>query len=495
MSEKPNSIFNDRHIHWIIASICILGILLRLVYFFQNPNLIIDEANIARNLAARDFAGLLSPLHYEQYAPPVFLWILKAFAIVFGFSEMALRLFPLLCGMAAIFGFYKVLNSLLPVKSLWYPLAMLTLGTIYIKHSVEVKQYMPDVLITLSLILLALKTDIQKTDNRKFLLIWLVAGSVAVWSSMPSVFILAAIGAYYTSILLANKKWKSLWLIVFPALFWLVQFIIYYQLILKQQITSDYLQNYHQDYFLFALPSSQEEWMHNGKRLYALLGETGGYTALALVFNTVLICIGLVTLYKKNKHIFLLIVVPVALVLLAAALRQYSLIARLILFCLPLGLIIIGFGFEKLMRTQILLLKTGLILVALVCIENYSMWNVLFRKYGFHEITEGMSYLKQKNVSGSQLFIHHSSGDTYRYYTQLHPKKEKWNSLTGATILKWDSDYAVETDNVRDTVYLLYTGGFSHKEKSKRIAQIETSMRQVDYFEKYECVVYGYVPK
>lgn len=494
--KKQSSLLtNDRLLYWAVALICALGISLRLVYYFQNPNLIIDEANVARNLAERDFAGFLLPLHFEQYAPPVFLWILKAFSLVFGYGEMALRLFPLLSGIAAIFVFYQILKTLLTAKTFWYPLAMLALGTIYIKHSAEVKQYMPDVLITLSLILLALKTDIQTTNPKKFLITWLFAGSLAVWSSMPSVFGLAGIGVYYSWFAMTEKKWKLFMQIIIPSLFWLTQFIIYYQLLLKQQISSDNLQRYHENYFLYALPNTQQEWIHNGKRLYAFIGELGGYTTLALVFNSVLICIGLVTLFKKQKQILFLFLLPIALVLLAAALHQYSLIERLILFSLPLGLVIIGFGFEKLMFIRFSVLKIGLILVALVCIENYSMLSLFFRNHKFHELTEGMSYLKEKNVLGPELFIHHSSGDTYIYYTQLHPAKESWKDLTGARILKWDSDYTVETRGLQDTVYFLYTGGFPPDEKQKRVTQIEMNMRQVDYFEKYVCFVFGYVPR
>ena len=490
----PSPPANDRLLYGLIGLIILTGIALRLVYYFQNNNLIIDEVNIARNLVERDFAGLLSPLRYEQYAPPVFLWIEKAFSLVLGFSEKALRLFPLITGLAAIFVFYEILKRLLLIKSLWYPLALLALGTIYVKHSVEVKQYMPDVLISLLLVLLTLKTDLSGTSQRRFLLVWILAGSLAVWSSMPSVFVLSGIGAYYGWQALAEKKRVLLWRILIPSLLWLVQFILYYQIILKQQITSSYLQNYHQDYFLFAFPSSSEEWIHNGTRIHAFLGDIGGYTALALIFNGILICIGIVYLLKKQKQIFILLALPIALVLLAAAFRQYSLIERLILFSLPLALVIVGYGLEQLMQIRFLAIKIGLVLLSVICIENFSMLDVFHRRYGFHEITEGLNYLKQKRVNGAQLYIHNSSGDSYIYYTQLHPAREEWKDLYGATILKWDSDYTLETRDLQDTVYFLYTGGFSPEERQKRISQIEVNMKQVDYFEKYVCFVFGYRP-
>ncbi len=61
--------------------------------------------------------------------------------------------------------------------------------------------------------------------------------------------------------------------------------------------------------------------------------------------------------------------------------------------------------------------------------------------------------------------------------------------------MKWDSNYAQETKNVTDTVYFLYTGGFTKPEEEKRKLQIDQNLKQVDYFKKYTTFVYEYVPK
>jgi hypothetical protein len=487
--------FPKQYLNICILLILLLGIILRFTYYFQDYDLIIDEANIARNLSERNFWQLCLPLNYEQYAPPVFLWIEKLFSLVFGFSEKALRLYPLLCGVAALGVFYKIVNHLLPKLVLWYPLAMMATGTLYVKFSAEVKQYMPDTLIALLLVWAALNIDIFKTTKSRFIHFWSLAGSLCVWSSMSSVFILAGIGCYYTWNLWIDKKWKSSWLIMLPALFWGIQFLLYYLLILKAQISSNYLQRYHQDYFLFLLPTDHAQWTHNGQRLLSIMGEMGDYTFLALAFNIPLLFIGIFQLFRKKKELLWLFSLPILLVLVAAAFRQYSLIERVILFMLPLGLVLIGCGFERILRIRGWVYKLIISLVAVVCINNGSLLSILWRYHGFHEITMGMSYLKDHHVDGQHLFIHDGCGPTYVYYTQLHPDKKEWETLTGAKILKWDTDYAAETKDIRDTVYFLYTGGFSPDERNKRTSQIEQNMKQVDYFEKYVCYVYGYAPK
>jgi len=485
----------EKYLKYFFLFLLLFGIILRLTYYFQDYDLIIDEANIARNLYERNLWQLCLPLNYEQYAPPVFLWIEKLFSLVFGFSEKALRLYPLLCGIGALFVFYKIVNRLIPRPALWYPLAMMATGTLYVKFSAEVKQYMPDTMIALFLVWVALNIDVLKTSKSRFILFWSVIGSICVWTSMSSVFILAGIGCYYAWNLWRDKKWKTFWMIMIPALLWVVQFLLYYFLILKTQISSDYLQRYHQDYFLFLHPANHAQWIHNGQRLMSIMGEMGDYTFLALAFNIPLLFLGLIHLFRKRKELLWLFGLPILLVLLAAAFRQYSLIERVILFMLPLGLVLIGFGFERIIQVRFFAIKLIISLIAVVCIYNGSLIGVLWRYYGFHEITLGLSWLKEHHVDGSHLYIHDSSGPTYIYYTQLHPDKNKWQELKGAKILKWDTDYAAETKDLRDTVYFLYTGGFSPEERNKRTSQIETNMKQVDYFEKYVCFVYEYAQK
>lgn len=491
----PVFMFPDKYLRYLIALILVMGIVLRLTYYFQDYDLIIDEANIARNIYERNFAGLLLPLAYEQYAPPIFLWIEKLFSLLLGFGEKALRLYPLLCGIASLFVFYKILSKLIAIKAYWYPLALLAMGTIYVQYCAQVKQYMPDMLIGLLLIWAALNLDGSKVGRTKFILFWIITGSIAVWSSMSSVFILSGIGCYYGWPLWKKRAWKETGFLLLPVLVWIMQFLLYYFLILKSQISLDNLQRYHHEYFLYSLPANSEQWLHNGKRLIAVIGQMGGMTVLPLIFNILLLFIGIYLLARKKTEWLWLFGLPIVLVLLAAALHQYSLIERLILFLLPLGLVLIGFGLEKLMEMKSVALKIIICAIALVSIKNRSAIDILWRYQGFQEITYGLTYLKDHHVDGSHLYIHDSTTPTYIYYTQLHPNKQNWESLTGAKLLKWDSDYTVETKDIRDTVYFLYTGGFPIEEKNKRMAQIEQNLKQVDYYEKYICFVFGYAPK
>lgn len=470
------------------------GIGLRLVLYFQNRNLIIDEANIVRNLSERSYGGLALPLKYEQYAPPVFLWVEKLSSQLFGYGEKSMRLYPLLAGIAALFVMYKLAARLMTKSALWLPLGLFALGAFFIEYSTVMKQYMPDALIALSLLWLALKWNVNELRPDRFVLYWIVAGSLAIWSSMPAVFILAGIGVYYCWQSFRLYQRTRLPQLMIIGSVWVMQFAFYYIAILKPQINSEYLQNYHRGFFLFATPENMAEWQHNWERIEEILQHTVGITTIAIAGAILLLLIGAVNLFMRRTSRFLLIVFPCLLVLAAAALNQYSLIARVILFMMPLLMLIIGVGFDVLMQQAkpVRVLAAGLGLYMLYACAGFFY---ISRPLRFHEITNGLEWLRARGVTGDHLYVHDANVPTYIYYTELHPGKAQWSGLYGAHKLTWQDDYTKLTKPLRDTTYFLYTGGFSEDERNRRTAEIGQNMKQVGYFEKDICFVFVYVPR
>lgn len=429
------------YIKYVIAAIILAGIIARLIVYFQNRNLIIDESNIARNLYERNFAGLALPLKYEQYAPPVFLWIEKLNTITFGFSEYALRLWPLLCGMAAMFVMYRLLKQLGVNTGAWYPLLLLAGTHICIRYSSEVKQYMPDVLIVLSLMSLALQSDTRKYSAARFCLLWFTIGSIAIWSSMPSVFVLAGVGAYYGWKCINEKNYRKIWPVIITGGLWLVQFALYYLIILKPQANSDYLQRFHQYDFFHLTPNDAGEWNYNIDKYRNLAGQFAGIAPYALLINTVFLVAGIIALIKKDLAKALLLLVPLAAMLFAAGLKQYSLMPRVALFSIPLMMVLAGYGFHFLWEIGPKALKAGVLILAFyVAYSNIDF--SLHGRYKYEQLTEGLDYLQKKGITGDYLYIYWSSGPAFTYYTQIHPQRRKWQSLVkGSTLLPWDRDY------------------------------------------------------
>ncbi|HEY7362621.1 MAG TPA: hypothetical protein VIE37_00835, partial [Methylomirabilota bacterium] len=91
-----------------ITILLVLGVALRLRAYLANRSLWLDESFLALNIINRPFAELRQPLEYVQAAPFGFLYAERLVVELLGASEYALRLLPLLCGIASVFIFWRI---------------------------------------------------------------------------------------------------------------------------------------------------------------------------------------------------------------------------------------------------------------------------------------------------------------------------------------------------------------------------------------------------
>lgn len=470
-------------------SIIALGIVLRIAVYLQNRNLFLDEANLARNICYRNYAQLTLPLSFEQYAPPLFLWILKLSTSIFGYGEMAFRIYPLLTGIAALIMLYKVLQEFVPTSRAWYPLSLMAYSYVMVRYSSELKQYMPDAFVALGLIWLALKVDINRYKPGRFTLLWLVAGSLAIWASMPAVFILPGIGLYYLTQAFKGKKYKYVAVICFAGLCWIMQFAYYYITVLQPQVNSQYLQEFHRPFFLFAIPKNLEELKHNIEVLNAVLGEVTGFTALSLGFNILLICVGFIVFAKRETFRSLLVLLPLVLVILAAALNKYSLIPRVAIFTMPLMLIMIGKGLNILLRTRYGSIKLAVVLIAVFCVVKQSSIDMLWKSAEVEQMTDVLKFLQQKGVKyGNQVYVHNGARPAFIYYTQIHPEIAQWKDYNTAHLLWWNGGYDDLMRAGMKRIAFIATS-ISTAELNERRETIYTYYRPLDSLEKPGCHV------
>ncbi|MBS1584151.1 MAG: glycosyltransferase family 39 protein [Bacteroidetes bacterium] len=486
----------DKLLFWIAMSILAIGIVTRLVVLVQNRDLIIDEANIARNVYERGFAALAAPLSYDQFAPPVFLWLLKLLAAVFGMGEPILRLYPFLSGAGAIIVFYCILRHLTSHRSLWYPLALFAVAHMLIRYSTEVKQYMPDVFVTLTLILLALKIEINGRKLFGFALLWILIGSVAIWASMPAVFVLLGVFAYYSWSCLSLKKYKALFVLGVVGLIWLAQFALYYYHVLRPGIKDPHLLSYHADYFLYPIPKNFKQVQHNWHISSEFIKEAGGYLYAALVFHLLLIFSAIVVLVYRHRAQALLLALPFVAVFVAAACSQFSLLPRVGLFIMPLVLLLVGYGFELFMRIRFVTLRVVLVIVCIVFIHHHNSASKMIAKpFLNEEITRGLDYLAKEQMTGAGLYVHDGAIPAFIYYTQIYPHRQRWAGLQPAHLLNWDANYDTIAANVpAGRAAFLFTGGVTPEDIARIRGAIDGHLRLVSSMERPEakCRVYLY---
>src|SRR5262245_29107059 len=94
--ERPCHNDDSHWIHRAIWFFVALGLFLRTLRFLLRFPLWGDEAALAANFIDRGYLDLLRPLHFQQVAPPLFLWIELFFVRCLGFHEWSLRAFPFL---------------------------------------------------------------------------------------------------------------------------------------------------------------------------------------------------------------------------------------------------------------------------------------------------------------------------------------------------------------------------------------------------------------
>lgn len=436
----PTDSKTDKRMRFLIFALLIAGAVLRLYVYLQNRDLIIDEANVARNIYERGFMALLSPLDYQQYAPPIFLWTTKLSTLLLGMGEPALKLYPLLCGMGALWLMYRLLKVYLPVQAMWYPASLLAFSPMMIRYATELKQYMPDVFIALLLVWLALNISINTMSRLRFAMLWILIGTIVIWSSMPSVFMLAGVGCYYGWQLLQTKQYKMIILPAIISLVWVMQFVLYYLLMLQEQANSDYLQNFHQYDFLFATPSTKEEWDHNWHVFSELMIRFEGYYPYVHNINTAFLIIGTIMLVRKATAKSVLLIIPVLALCAAAALNQFSMMARVSLFIIPILMIIIGYGFAQYTYLKSVWLR-GIVIIAGLYAAGCNIAYLAEEPFKYEELTEGMHFARDRKVPGDRVFLYHSSVPSFIYYTTIHPGKDDWGDMKDAHPLVYETNY------------------------------------------------------
>lgn len=385
--------------------------------YLQNRSLFLDEANLARNIADRSLWGLFTPLDHQQYAPPLFLALEKLNWLLFGSAEQALRWWPLVMGCLSLYLMYRFLNEQIgktvpAIMILW----LFAFSQVYIRYSTELKQYSTDMAVSTTLIWLATALPFRK--NWYY---WIVIGGVAVWLSMPSVFVLAGIGMYWSYPYLKQRPDASLVKIIATSSCWLLFFGTYYWLILRHDVGRPGLVAHHQGHFWPLLPDTAEEWKRLWELSLELLGTLSGHTVPALLFGSLGLLAGIYVLYRQNRPMLLLLAAPVLLCLLASGLGKYSLMQRLSLFMMPLLGLLLALGWTSVWQQRSVWMKWLAALLFLPAFFLQKGSEYFFYPLEQEEIKPLLLELNTKLQPGDRLWIDHNAQPVFRWYLDYDP--------------------------------------------------------------------------
>ncbi len=365
-----------------------------------NRPLFLDEANVARNLFDRSYAGLFSPLDHEQYAPPLYLVLAKLCGETFGYSETPLRIPALLGGLLAAAGLTLAGRRYGLGNWTVLPLLLLFVNPIVLRYLTEVKPYGID--LGLAAVLWACYPVTGIVEDRIILREWTLIGVVAPWLSLPAVFLLGTLGARG---FLKNRKWG------WPILAWLLSFLLLYLTVLSPSISSPYLTDYHRSFFL-VFPDSVVALRQIGLILLGVLRLSFGVTAFTMIWGVGLAALAL---YRSPGSRWL--IAPLLLAFAASAFGQYSLMPRLLFFTLPGIWLLTGLGAAELWELAPgRFAKLAIVGAAVVSLGGSSVQ---------HRFVDPLTFGDGRNLamlsSTGRYAVHPLAEAVVDYYHRIHP--------------------------------------------------------------------------
>jgi hypothetical protein len=419
----------------------------RTAHFFANRSLWLDETMLALNIGERSFVGLLDPLAFNQVAPLGFLWLEKLSVTVLGVSEMALRVFPLIAAIVALFLFAVLARRLLTPYAALVAILLFALSTSQVYFAAEVKQYSFDVLCAVLIILLAhhaagaggdrggsVASSVGSRGNR--LMALAVAGAVGVWFSHPLIFALPAALAYVVidrrraGTHRADSASRGPLLI---AAVWAGSFALAYVLTASDASQGALMQRFWAEGFMPLPPKSAAEWAWFGQAFGDLIRNTYDFTerigptrAVADVLGGIFLLVGLVYLATARRPVLVLLGTPIALALLAAALSVYPFRGRLIQFLVPSSILLIAFGIEsawglgaqRATGWLAAISRTSAAMAAAICVlSSIVLFGWLGAPYR-EESRPVFQYVAERSRADDELYLHSGARHAFQYYSR-----------------------------------------------------------------------------
>jgi hypothetical protein len=336
-------------IYGATVAIVAIGIFWRVGRFLANWPLWGDEAYVAVNLLVRDYAGLARPLEYFQIAPPGFLWAELAMVRLFGPWEWAMRLVPLMSGLASLLLFWWFCSANLGRRTTLMAVAIFSSSVYIARHANEVKPYALDLFFSLVMTCLARSAWRRPTSSGPWIGLAMV-GALGVWVSYPLIFVAGGLGMVLglrVRECRAGKRVVLLWF-TFVASTLASWATMYLAIARPQAMAAPFyfeMQTWEGSFPPLSRPWNLPWWLikvHTGNMLaYPYGGNQFGSLATAL-----LALYGGFVLWRRDRGLLALLLSPLGPAMIAAGLHRYpyGTSARISLFFAPAVCILAGQG-------------------------------------------------------------------------------------------------------------------------------------------------------
>jgi 4-amino-4-deoxy-L-arabinose transferase-like glycosyltransferase len=397
-----------------------VGAAFRIGLYVADRSLWADEARLALSILHRTPRELLKPLEFEQVSPPGFLLLVKGAQQVFGNSELALRLAPLLAGLASLVLFVALARHCLKPAAALLACLLFAIAEPLVLYSTEVKPYSGDVAIALALCWLALaigRPPLRLVNGA----VLGVAGAVAVLFSFPAAFVLGGIGLAFLVGAAPGMRIRALPGLAVAAAIWAVGLWATLSLSpLSAGENTRLLQ-----YFTESLPGFPPAGILAGARWLAGRiprffefpgGLDHGLSILCAVAGTV-------ALARREPRLSIVWAGTAALALLAACLRLYPFEGRLILFLVPAVYLVVGEGVVQICSLLHYApaggtLVSGALVLLLLAHPVAGSFDGLKRPRNVEQLLPVLGHVSAARRPGDAVHVYYAAQYAARYYLE-----------------------------------------------------------------------------
>ncbi|MFN2602120.1 MAG: glycosyltransferase family 39 protein [Gemmatimonadaceae bacterium] len=324
----------------IVVALFLLGIALRVARFLQNRPLWVDEAKLALAIGRSDAVGLMHSLDYNQVAPILYLWVVKAATILFGMHEWTLRLPSLVAGIAMLWVMWLLSRRLLSDVGALLCVALAATAPLLVAYSAEAKPYELDACVTAILLLLALPLFNHDDARRRVALG--IAGSAAIGFSLPAVFTLGGIGCALLVFAWRHRNLRAALVTCGFGIIWVIVLLIQRRLLSSDVTTAPNMESFWRDVMIrFGEPGWAARFFFSVRS--AVVASMDPVLRFVDILAPAVAVVGTLAIWKRrNPEIALMLVLPLGFALVASGVSLWPIDGRLALFLAPVAFLWFG---------------------------------------------------------------------------------------------------------------------------------------------------------
>ena len=370
-----------------IFALC-YGLFLRLYCFIANKTIWHDEANIFFSLQSTPFSKLHLPLQGSPGGSYVFNLIEKIMFDFFGFSDYALRFFPFIFSCLSFYLFFVILSRNFNHLICFLGTFLFAINDNLIFYAADIRPYSLDVFVTTIVLYFFFQITSQKQLTTNIFFKLTIVGSVLIFSSFISIFLLFSFGISVLIYFFNQKDFRFIKHLIVTGLIWIIVFYIYYTVSLQYWSEEESMIYYGNVFQFLHFPiTSLYELTENliqcfrvvafycGLRLQAiglypsdfisalnsielfsnLFLKHALYLISIIILTTttsVIIILSIINCFKSYKKNFFIIFIPIMLAIIASCLLKYPFLGRHLLYLFPLIILLLIFYLNELYKSK-----------------------------------------------------------------------------------------------------------------------------------------------